>query len=222
MKSIVFSLAVIVAYAAQGQGTFIYDQQSSTDESPWPYGAGGTIQQIPAPFGQSFTPAFPAIDFVRLKLNDPNPNNALGATLYLNLRTNSVSGPILSSSTRVNLADSFTGVVNFFFADTVSLTAGSIYFFEPVVDSGDQWNISAGEYNYPGGSTFIQGLALPGSDLWFREGIVPEPTWASMAWLVGAVALWLRHRARRDRCNVNRNADQLAAEVVRSNLTTCT
>jgi hypothetical protein len=74
---------------AAAQGTFIYDQQSSTDESAWPYGAGGNLQNS-TPTGQSFTPSLSAVGFVRLNLNDPNPINGLGATIYLNLRTGSI------------------------------------------------------------------------------------------------------------------------------------
>ncbi len=66
------------------QGTFLYDQQSSTNETPTSGGAQPVIQQS-TPIGQSFTPAFSAVGFVRLKLYDVNPNNGLGATLYVNL-----------------------------------------------------------------------------------------------------------------------------------------
>jgi len=112
-----------------GQGTIVYDQQSSIDESAWPNGAGPTIQGITAPFGQSFTPSFTSLDFIRLNLNDPDPVNGSGAVLYVNVRANSITGPILSSTSPVNLANGFTGVVSFLFGNTVSLTPGEVYYF---------------------------------------------------------------------------------------------
>ena len=177
------------------QGNFLYDQQSSTDETPYPNGAGPTIQQLVSPYGQSFTPTLSAIDFIRLNLNDRNPNNGLGASLFVNLRTNSIGGPVLSSTATVTLADGFTGVVNFAFLFSVTLSPGTVYYFEPVVQSGDQWNVIAGEYYYPDGTAFYQGLALSGSDYWFREGIVvPEPSSACLILVGGGLLVYARKK----------------------------
>jgi len=189
-----FSMALLIAeFCAHGQTTFIYDQQSSTDEGPGVYGEGGAIQQIAMPFGQSFTPTFSAVDFIRLNLNDHDPSNDLGAMLYVNLRTNSINGPILSSSFSVTLTNSFIGVVNFLFSNSVPIKPGVVYYFEPIVQSGDQWNILAGEYNYSGGSVFANGLPVVASDLWFREGIViPEPLSVWLVLLGGGVLLYVR------------------------------
>src|SRR5450759_4846854 len=87
-----FSLTI----GAVGQGTFIYDQQSA-DETVLA-GEGGGILQSNQPFGQSFTPTFSSINFIRLWLADGLPGNGLGATVFINLRTNSISGPILAST----------------------------------------------------------------------------------------------------------------------------
>jgi hypothetical protein len=108
-----------------------------------------------------------------------------------------VSGTILSSTVPLSFADGFVGIGLFVFPSTVDLTPGTTYFVEPVVQSGDQWNINAGEYNYPGGSAFFGGLPVTASDYWFREGIVvPEPgTWALLLLGLGALA-WRRGFAR--------------------------
>lgn len=190
------ALLILVNFLARGQGAFLYDQQSSTDESPFPYGAGGPIQQLATPYGQSFTPTFSTVDFVRLNLNDNDPNNGLGATLYVNLRTGSINGTIVTSSMPITLANSFTGVVDFNFANSVSLTPNAVYYFEPIVQSGDQWNIIAAEYGYPDGTAFSGGFAVTGSDFWFREGIiVPEPTSVGLMLLgVGGLVLYRRHK----------------------------
>jgi PEP-CTERM motif-containing protein len=197
MKSLSFAIpmvALLSVCVSHAQSTFIYDQQSSTDESPLPYGAGAHIQQL-TPYGQSFTPNLPAVGFIRLNLNDNNPNNGQGVTLYLNLRANSISGTVLATTLLVNLPNAFTGTCDFLFASEVSLTPSAPYTFELVIQSGDSWNANAGEFNYPGGMVFAHGVPAFNSDLWFREGIVPEPSSAALA-LLGGVLVWLRRRSR--------------------------
>ena len=179
-----------VAFTAYGQGTFIYDQQSS-DESNI---AGGVPIQTSQPLGQSFTPSLSAINFIRLYLGDLAPGNGLGATLLINLRTNSVIGPILGSTDPVFLADGIAAVTNLFFATPVALLPGTIYYFQPAVLSGDGLGTAAyNAYNYPGGMEFRQGLPIPSNDLWFREGLyVPEPSAAALAVLGVAWFSWRR------------------------------
>jgi len=183
------------AVSARGQGTFIYDQQSNTDETPRSYGSGTVIQQY-AGFGQSFTPALSSMDFPRLKFSDSNPSNSLGATLYVNVRIGSITGMILSSSPPVTLSNAFTGPVNFFLPASLPLSPGTTYYFEPIVQSGDLWRIDVSEYGYPGGTSYFNGAANPPSDLWFREGLfVPEPPAAVLiAFAVGLLAFWRRKR----------------------------
>src|SRR5262245_28712624 len=74
MSSMRLRLAILqsgflAAVLARGQGSFVFDQQSSTNETAWPYGAGVNIQQAD-PYGQSFVPTFSALNFVTLNLND--------------------------------------------------------------------------------------------------------------------------------------------------------
>ena len=176
-----------------GQSTFIYDQESSTEEIALPNGSGVNIQMA-SPYGQTFTPNLSAIDFIRLNLNDPIPGNGLGATLYVYLRSGSINGAILASTTNVSLPNGFSGVVNFFFTNSVALTPSAIYCFQPFVLSGDQWNILAGEFMYAGGNAFYQGLPLSSSDVWFREGIVPEPSSALIVLVGGGAFVWFRRR----------------------------
>jgi hypothetical protein len=192
MKTILFAIAGLWTMNALSQGVLYYDQQSSTNEAP-PFAGSGITIQAALPYGQTFIPASNAVDFIRLKLNDPNSGNSLGAIMHVNLRTGSISGNILASTSLVTFSNAFAGVATFYFPASVSLTPGDNYVFEPVVDAGDLWNIEAGEYNYPGGTAIYQGSALSGSDVWFREGIiVPEPCSAFLLLLGGTVVLWRR------------------------------
>src|SRR2546426_12653595 len=97
MKHLFCTIEIVLAamtWMAQGQGTFIYDQESSTDERVPPFGSGTVIQQFFS-YGQSFTPTLGSVDFIRLKLYDGNLSDGLGATFYVNLRSNSIGGSVL-------------------------------------------------------------------------------------------------------------------------------
>jgi hypothetical protein len=190
-------LAVILASSPLGarcQGTFVYDQQSSTDETPANFGSGGDIMHSPP--GQSFTPALSALNFIRLNFDDGRTFDGFGATVYVNLRSGSITGTILGTSTPVAMRPTFAGVTNFLFATSIALTPGTTYFMEVVQLDGGPWNIAVGPYNYPGGIAFNGGTPTPGADLWFREGIyvVPEPASASLLVLSLAALVGLRPR----------------------------
>ena len=193
--------AAITFFAVFGytQGTFVYDQQSS-DESN--FGSGGIGIQANQLIGQSFTPTLSSIGFIRLVVYDGVQNNSLGATLFVNVRTNSIGGAILGSTATILLPDGFgrgsNGVVDFFFSSPIPLSPGVSYFFQPVVQSGDTWGVSVyNTFGYSGGNAFVQGIASPGSDLWFREGIiVPEPS-AAVLILVGlAMTRYIRRSSK--------------------------
>jgi len=196
-KLLLQSLFVSLPLWAEAQGTFVFDQQSS-DESNG--GSGSTTIQTFQPMGQSFTPSLNGIGFVRLNLLDENRNNGQGATIYVNLRSDSITGAIISSTAPVSLPDNFgfplnTGYVNFFFPTEVPLQPGTKYFLQPVVQSGDLWAMFSGSFGYSGGELYAQGVGTTLTDAWFREGIVPEPS--STALLVCAVGLWFACRRSR-------------------------
>lgn len=191
----ILALASIGSY---GQGNFNYDQQSSTYEAPLAYGSGPTIQSALPSTGQSFTPALPAIDFIRLKFQDGDPADGLGATIYLNLRSTSITGPILATTDSVSMANGFSGVANFFFPNTIPLSAGTAYYFDLGLQSGGTWNADVEGFSYAGGEAYSKGLPSPGSDYWFREGvIVPEPTSTALLLMGTAIFLYRRRAQRR-------------------------
>ena len=193
----------LVAFAslclpAYGQGTFIYDQQSAVEGAAQD---GGGFIQTNQPFGQSFTPTLSAVGFIRLWLNDVYPGNGIGATLYVNLLSNSITGAVMGSTAPVSLPDSFGdngsgGYVNFFFPTPVALSSGTPYFFQPVVQVGGDTLLAAGSgfYLYPGGTMYSHGNATL-LDLWFREGIVvPEPSSITLFLIGSGLVAWHRRK----------------------------
>jgi PEP-CTERM motif len=193
--------ALFVARSVGAQGTFVYDQQSAVEGIT---AESGGIIQSNRPIGQSFIPTLAAIDFVRFQFADGNSINGLGATVYVNLRSNSITGPIMASTDPVFMPNGFgvgnsAGYTNFFFSLSVALTPGTTYYLQPILDSGDQsWVVTAGLFPYSRGTAFFKGAA--GSfDLWFREGIVvPEPSSATLV-LLGSGILFYVRRAKKQR-----------------------
>jgi PEP-CTERM motif len=178
-------LIVFTAVIARGQGTFIYDQQSAMSQANSGVGGGAPIQED-QPMGQSFTPSLSSVGFVQLEFLDFSPRNELGATVYVNLLADSITGPVIDSTAPVAMPDgAFNLIEIFFFSTPAAVTPGTTYYFQPMVvqpGSDDPWDVITASFNYPGGSFYFNGTADLSLDLWFREGmVVPEP---SASWLV--------------------------------------
>jgi hypothetical protein len=196
MRVLILLFVQLFETIALSQGTLLFDQQSSTNETPPGLGDGVSIQAA-SPYGQSFTPGSNAVDFIRLKIDDSFPSDGLGGMLHIDLKAGSIFGTTLASTTPVTLSNGFAGVVTFFFPAPISLAPGSSYVFEPIPDTGNFWNVAADEYNYPGGTAIYQGSPLTGSDLWFREGIiVPEPSSGMIALLGVSTVFYARRRGK--------------------------
>jgi len=191
------SLGILTLFAtlcAYGQGiSFLYDQQSSTNEGYYGYGSGPTYQSMLPTTGQSFTPTLAGIDFIRLELNDASPAGTLSSTWFLNLHSDSIHGPILGTTAPVYLPGGFTGAANFFFPSTIPLTPGTSYWFDLNSPNGGNWSVLAWVFNYPGGYAWSGDVARPGGDYWFREGlVVPEPSSVALLLLGGAAFICFR------------------------------
>jgi hypothetical protein len=187
-------MLAIVPAATLGQGSFVYDQESSSDEaSPF----GSVPIQVYGTVGESFTPSLSTVSFVRLRLFDINPGSGLGATLVVNLRSTAINGPLLGTTTPVTLTNGFVGSVNFVFASGVPVVPNTTYFLEAVVQSGDNWGITTLGDTYAGGHAFGGLQPFTASDVWFREGIVvPEPSSVLLLFLGGGTVAWFARRKR--------------------------
>ncbi|MGH7950377.1 MAG: PEP-CTERM sorting domain-containing protein [Limisphaerales bacterium] len=191
---------MLAACCAYGQGTLVYDQQSVTTDTA---GSGPPYDIQPnQPIGQSFTPTLSSVGFIGVNMRDENPGNSLGATVYLDLWSSSIGGTFLGSTDPISMPDGYgsygydprTGVTYFFFSTPISVTPGVTYYFQPMVESGgDIWGISGYHFFYAGGEIFVKGTDDPNFDLWFREGVVPEPSSAALI-LIGMTAFYFRNR----------------------------
>ncbi len=69
------------------------------------------------------------------------------------------------------------GITNFYFPTSIALVTGQTYYLQPVVLSGDNpWDIIALDSSYLGGGLYFGGARSDNTNLWFREGVVPEPS----------------------------------------------
>ncbi|MBP7945571.1 MAG: PEP-CTERM sorting domain-containing protein [Verrucomicrobia bacterium] len=181
--------------AVLSQDVFVYDQQSSTTD--WPPSCGGVFSPGDPPgHGQSFTPSLSAVGFIRLKLADGVRGNSTGAIMQIDLRSDSITGPLLGTSLPVEMADGFAGTADFLFAPDISVTPQVMYYFEPRVLFGDTWCVDVMEdvYNYPRGTWIAMGRPDVSVDCWFQEGIIiPEPSEMALL-LCGLGAILLGRR----------------------------
>ncbi|HOA62409.1 MAG: hypothetical protein KA191_16620 [Verrucomicrobia bacterium] len=191
----------LFAWGAAGQGVFVYDQQSSIAEPAFVYG-GVLAPDQPPGYGQSFTPSLSAVGFIRMAFRDGRPGNATGASMMMNLRSDSITGPIVGTSLVVDMPEGFVGTADFLFAPEVSVVPHVMYYFEPRIVSGDTWYFDIREevYNYPGGTWIAMGRPDVSVDCWFREGIiVPEPSSLTLG-LFGFAVFACVKRARANGC----------------------
>ncbi len=141
LKLVCFCLLCLFrACFARGQGSvFVYDQQSSTNEHEFTEQDRFIDPRRFGPVGQSFTPALPSVGFIQLGMYF----NALGNTgpgiVDLNLRTGSITGPILASTEPLDLPSGFAGYPKFFFAQPVAVDPGVTYYLDVVIQSGNDW-----------------------------------------------------------------------------------
>jgi len=180
---------ILTAGLSYGQGVLVFDQQSTNiveGSTPW--------SPSSQPMGQSFTPPFSAVNFVELRLFYSDAFNHAGATVQLNIRAASLTGPILGSTATVFIPYRFLGATNFFFANPLTLSAGTTYYMQPVILSGGNVSSFVTDGSYAGGTAFYQGASLPDFDLWFREGVVvPEPSSLSIL-ACAAVLVFVRRK----------------------------
>jgi hypothetical protein len=194
LLQIAFLLAASLAW---GQGTYVYDQQTTTgDVAPY-YGAGRSIDffdTFKSPWGQSFTPSLDTVGFIAIPMDDYTGGFG-SATVWVNLMSGSVSGPVIASSEPVNLTAGFNGTYYFIFSTPVPVTPGVEYFFVPQEGFGGTGvDIITDEHSYPGAAFYANGIGHPEVNLLFREGtITPEPSPAVLLLLGGgALALFRR------------------------------
>jgi hypothetical protein len=191
------ALLTLASLSANSQGTttFLYDQQSASDETLPTSGASSLWDTAS---GQSFTPGLPFVDFVKLMFKDANPNDGFGVTVNVTLRSGSINGTIIGTTAAGTIPNAFAGPATFLFPAEVPVTPGVIYYINVVPQSGGPFSIfGSAFYNYPGGTAFVGTHPDPTADLWFREGIiVPEPSSAALLLLAGAAFACLRRKNR--------------------------
>lgn len=190
LLSIQMTLVLVACYCVRGQG-FVYDQQVGSTNSP----SDLDQRTVPTeqPIGQSFVPNLSAVAFIQLYVGGDD------ATCYVNLWAGSLANGILLGSTiPVFVPGGFFNYTNFLFSSSIAVTPGTTYYLQPVVQPRSVIDVGITSdlpgLGYANGTAFFKGVAQPGYDLLFKEGIVvPEPATTSLI-LLGVVILNLNRR----------------------------
>jgi hypothetical protein len=198
MKLCIISVILTLTFcSARAQGTFIYDQQSQTSQA----GGGGAPLAYEQPMGQSFAPALNSVGFVQFEFID-FPNGSIGGNVYVSLWSGSLgTGTLLGSTPSVFIPNgAFDQITTFLFSTAVTVSPGTTYYFQPVLQSGDTtMDIINDIYNYSGGTFYFNGSPNPSNaDAWFREGIVvaPEPSAGALV-LFGMAGIYFLRNGKR-------------------------
>jgi len=136
--------------------------------------------------GQSFTPARGGIDFIDLMC-------LAKGTVYIVLRSQSPTGPIIASTDPVAVASPPGPPVwtRFYFPSQVRLNADVTYYFQPILSDGNGVVLASIGTQYTAGTAFRGTQPIEHWDVFFREGwmlVVPEPPTVALA-LAGLPAL---------------------------------
>lgn len=164
----------------------------------------GSLNLSDASTGQEFVPTLPELDFFDYFTADLNPDDAMGVTLRVEIRSDSPLGPIVGTSKETSLPNRFEGVTHFRFPSLVPLVPTSRYVAIVSIRSGaSDWELTLDNNqlldDYPRGRLFFSGLPYEqriginiNTDAWFREGlIIPEPS-AIRLCVLGAVLAAVR------------------------------
>jgi hypothetical protein len=167
--------AILAACSAHGQGTTFFVDQKSSDVGHYMEG----VRVINGLLGQSFTPTLPGLGYVNLYIGDGVVGGGVAGTFAMNIRSGSIDGAILGTSSLLSLPRGYIGLVTFQFDTEIQLTPGTTYYFQPEQKTQlGGWLASVSTYNYAGGNAVLDGVPDSLNDLWFQEGIVsvPEPS----------------------------------------------
>jgi hypothetical protein len=191
------SISLSSILAGHCQGTFVYDQQSSTNEV---YTGFFPYIQSNEPIGQSFVPALASVGFIRLFISDSSFPVGSPSTVSVNLLADSITGTVLGATSPLDLPGGYFGYTNFFFPTPVSITPGTTYYFQLVANSADDWGtlfvpvLGFNGTGYLNGAPYGSGI----SQLWFREGIVvPEPSFTLLLLTGGSLLHLHRNKSKR-------------------------
>lgn len=192
MKTLIVFIALLVFVTRAHCQGFVVDQQSTNLVE------GAAFLQSGQPMGQSFMPAYSVLNYVLLNLYDSDFFHSSGSFVLVNIRSNSITGPILGSSSMVFIPDGFIDTTNFTFQSQVSLVPGMTYYIQPMIQSGDTVGSYVTDGSYTGGTLLENGIPVSGRNLWFQEGIIgtPEPSLLTLAALGGLLLRWRVQRRR--------------------------
>jgi hypothetical protein len=156
-----------------GPTRFAIDQSATDFPITWTQNIS-TIQ-----VGQEFKPRLQGVNFIELYMQDaecmtsppPHGNSALQVRLLIHWNT--INGPVIGRSVIASLAPCFDDIARFQFPFIVYLIPGRTYVMELIYKGGRPALATSSTTDvYAGGMHISDGVRIPYSDLWFREGLL--------------------------------------------------
>ena len=134
-----------------------------------------------SPIGQEFTPNLDYVEVFQLWIYNVSE---YPGDFVVNIRSNSITGPLLGTSSTSTLPGWFIGLVTFDF-EPVPLVPQTLYVIElvqTVGTGGSVYSKGDSQSTYPLGCQILWGLPQDNNDLWFREGILEVSALQMMTW----------------------------------------
>jgi hypothetical protein len=177
------------------------------NDPPAPFSVG-SIRFADQSIVQEFRPALSGLDAVELRMIDRGVDDTDGAQVFVRIRWFGLTGPIVGTSDLLSLPDQFGvatdgGIVTLTFPKRLMLTPDEPYFIEVNQLRGDNFHVGyTGLFDYYDRGHMWAGYPTPmpqeTDDLWFRTGLVPEPSGLTLAvsslFLLGAATLFAAAR----------------------------
>jgi hypothetical protein len=144
--------------------------------------------------GQSFTPSLGGVDLFDIRAY----SRGTSFTQLSLFSGQTVLGSPIATGPIVTITNTSLTTIEFQFPSTVSLVPGALYTARLDLIAGDSYLLAFSSSNpYPGGLAFDEvGLAVASVDWVFSEGLIPEPSSASLLGL-GLIALKFRRNLSR-------------------------
>lgn len=183
VKGMLITLALLhLALSSCLAEEYLWDQTNDLFSS-----SGCLSVQAFSPVGQEFSPILNCLEVVQLEIT----NIMDDAEFIVNIHSESITGPVIGTSSTVTISGYFSGIVTFIF-DPLPLQPQSLYVFEIVQTVGTEGGIGNGTNysSYPLGCKILHGNPYENSDFWFREGIIEVTAMHRLTWAAVKSCCW--------------------------------
>ena len=130
-------------------------------------------------FGQGFTPNLDYLEVVQLKIQNFSADTC---EITVNIHSNSITGPLIGSSSTTTISDPFSTHVATFIFESIPLLPQNLYVMEFFQTRGYAGVAGYSPATYPEGCAILWGIPYDNIDNWFREGVFEQTALERLTW----------------------------------------